>query len=90
MAETSEVIIIGGGIRGAHLAFQWSKQGVKAIVLECNFLATGATGRSSGLVGIHFDLEPESRLTWASFQYFRTGVRWCEGSVALRPLDSFS
>lgn len=71
MAETYDVIIIGGGIHGASLAFHLSKRGVKAIVLERRFLASGATGRSSGLVRMHYDLEPESRLAWASFQYFR-------------------
>ena len=71
MAEVFDVIIVGGGIHGASLAFHLSKRGLKAIVLERRFLASGATGRSSGLVRMHYDLEPESRLAWASFQYFR-------------------
>jgi sarcosine oxidase subunit beta len=75
MAELYDVIIIGGGIHGASLAFHLSKRGVKAIVLERSFLASGATGRSSGLVRMHYDLEPESRLAWASFQYF---LNWSE------------
>ena len=75
MAETYDVIIIGGGIHGASLAFHLSKRGVKTIVLERKFLASGATGRSSGLVRMHYDLEPESRLAWASFQYFHN---WSE------------
>jgi sarcosine oxidase subunit beta len=44
---------------------------IKPILLEKSFLAAGATGRSSGLVRMHYDLEPESRLAWISFQYFR-------------------
>jgi sarcosine oxidase subunit beta len=75
MAEVCDVIIIGCGIHGASLAFHLSKRGVKAIVLERSFLASGATGRSSGLVRMHYDLEPESRLAWASFQYF---INWGE------------
>lgn len=75
MADTYDVIIIGGGIHGTSLAFHLSKRRVKVIVLERNFLASGATGRSSGLVRMHYDLEPESRLAWASFQYFRN---WSE------------
>jgi sarcosine oxidase subunit beta len=75
MAEVYDVIIIGGGIHGASLAFHLGKRGVKPIVLERSFLASGATGRSSGLVRMHYDLEPESRLAWASFQYFRN---WSE------------
>jgi len=75
MTDVYDVIIIGGGIHGASLAFHLSKRGVKVIVLEKRFLSSGATGRSSGLVRMHYDLEPESRLAWASFQYFRN---WTE------------
>jgi sarcosine oxidase subunit beta len=71
MTQTTDVIIIGGGIHGASLAFHLTRRGVKVIVLERNTLASGATSRSSGLVRMHYDLEPESRLAWESFQYFR-------------------
>ncbi|HEY62803.1 MAG TPA: FAD-binding oxidoreductase [Anaerolineae bacterium] len=71
MAQIADVIIIGGGIHGASLAFHLTKRGVKPVILEKNFLASAATGRSSGLVRMHYDLELESRLAWESFQYFR-------------------
>lgn len=73
MAEsrTADAIIIGGGVHGASLAFHLAERGLKPLVLERRFLAAEATGRSSGLVRMHYDLEPESRLAWASFQYFR-------------------
>lgn len=71
MVQTSDVIIIGGGIHGASLAFHLAQMGVKPTVLEKQFIAAGATGRSSGLVRMHYDLEPESRLAWISFEYFR-------------------
>ncbi len=71
MSNTADAIIIGGGIHGASLAFHLGQRGLKALVLEKNVLASGATGRSSGMVRMHYDLEPESRLAWESFQYFR-------------------
>ncbi|MBT3322818.1 MAG: FAD-binding oxidoreductase [Anaerolineae bacterium] len=71
MTNTADAIIIGGGIHGASLAFHLGERGMKSIVLEKNTLASGATGRSSGVVRMHYDLEPESRLAWASFPYFR-------------------
>ncbi len=71
MSNTADVIIIGGGIHGASLAFHLAQRGVKPVVLERRFIASEATGRSSGLVRMHYDLEPESRLAWESFQYFR-------------------
>lgn len=71
MNKSADVIIIGGGIHGASTAFHLAERGMKALVIEKNTLASAATGRSSGLVRMHYDLEPESRLAWASFQYFR-------------------
>jgi len=75
MTETADVILIGGGVHGASLAFHLAKRGLKSVVLEKNFIASGATGRSSGLVRMHYDLEPESRLAWESFKYF---INWAE------------
>ena len=70
MVKTADVIIIGGGIQGASLAFHLSQRNLRTIVLEKSIIAAGATGRSSGLVRMHYDLEPESRLAWESFGYF--------------------
>lgn len=75
MTETADVLIIGGGVHGASLAFHLARRGVKATVLEKNFVGAGATGRSSGLVRMHYDTEVDSRLAWVSFQYFRN---WAE------------
>jgi sarcosine oxidase subunit beta len=71
MSNSVDVIIIGAGVQGASLAYHLAKRGVKVIVLEKQFIAAGATGRSSGLVRMHYDTEVESRLAWVSFQYFR-------------------
>jgi sarcosine oxidase subunit beta len=71
MTQTFDILIIGAGVHGTSLAFHLSKRGVKVAVLEKNFLAAGATGRSSGLVRMHYDLEQEAALAWESFQWFR-------------------
>ena len=75
MDENYDAIIIGGGVHGASTAFHLAQRGLKALVIEKDTLASQATGRSSGLVRMHYDLEPESRLAWASFQYF---YNWAE------------
>jgi sarcosine oxidase subunit beta len=71
MAETFDVIIIGAGVHGASLAFHLAVRGAKPLVLEKSFLAAGATGRSSGLVRMHYDLQVEARLAFASLKYFQ-------------------
>ena len=71
MPEASDVIIIGAGVQGTSLAFHLAQRGVKATVLEKQFVGAGATGRSSGLVRMHYDTEVDARLAWESFQYFR-------------------
>jgi len=75
METTADVIIIGAGIHGTSLAFHLAQRRVDTLVLERRFLAAGATGRSSGLVRMYYDLEPEPRLAWASLPYFRN---WAE------------
>ena len=69
--KTWDAIIIGGGIHGASLAYHLTLEGLKPLVLEKQFIAAGATGRSSGLVRLHYDLELESRLAWISYDYFK-------------------
>jgi len=70
MTNIFDVLIIGGGVHGASLAFHLASRGVKLAVLEKRFIAAGATGRSSGLVRMHYDLEAEARLAHVSFGYF--------------------
>ncbi|MCA9903570.1 MAG: FAD-binding oxidoreductase [Anaerolineae bacterium] len=70
MAQTADVIIIGGGVQGASLAFHLAQRGLDVVVLEKRFVGAGATGRSSGLVRMHYDNEIDSRLAWESFKYF--------------------
>ncbi len=70
MSNTADVVIIGGGVQGASLAFHLAQRSVKVIILEKKFVGAGATGRSSGLVRMHYDNEVDSRLAWESFKYF--------------------
>lgn len=75
MTESADVIVVGAGVQGASLAFHLARRGAHVLVLERGMIAAGATGRSSGFVRMHYDLESESRLAWASFPYFRA---WSE------------
>jgi sarcosine oxidase subunit beta len=84
MSNTADVIIVGGGVHGASLAFHLAQRGVKALVLEKQFIGAGATGRSSGLVRMHYDTQVDSRLAWISFQYFRNWKEMVGGECGFR------
>ncbi len=71
MREAADVIVVGAGVQGASLAFHLARRGARVLVLERETVAAGATGRSSGFVRMHYDLESEARLAWASFPYFQ-------------------
>ncbi len=71
MTTTFDILIIGGGAHGASLAFHLASRGLQVAVLEKRHLAAGATGRSSGLVRMHYDLPEEAALAWESFQWFQ-------------------
>ncbi len=71
MTETADVVVIGAGVQGASLAFHLARRGASVVVVERASVAAGATGRSSGFVRMHYDVEAESRLAWASLPWFR-------------------
>lgn len=70
MTQTADAIIVGAGVQGASLAFHLAERGMRPLVLERATVAAGATGRSSGLVRMHYDVEAEARLAWRSHAYF--------------------
>jgi sarcosine oxidase, subunit beta len=72
MADTADVVVIGGGVNGVSIAHALAARGVRRVVLcEKEALASGASGRSSALVRIHYTNEWDARLAWASFPAFR-------------------
>ncbi len=70
MPQNFDAIIIGAGVMGASIAFHLAERGLKVAILERNVTASGATGHSSGLVRMHYDLAAESELTFASYKNY--------------------
>ncbi len=76
MADTADVIVVGGGVNGTSIAWALASRGVGRVVLcEKGALASGASGRSSALVRMHYTNETDARLAFASFPIFR---HWTE------------
>jgi glycine/D-amino acid oxidase-like deaminating enzyme len=72
MVETADVVVVGGGVNGASIACALAARGVRRVTLvEKTALASGASGRSSALVRMHYTNEWDARLAWASFPVFR-------------------
>src|SRR2546426_7408401 len=72
MADTADVVVVGGGVSGTSIAFALASAGVKRVtLLEKGALASGASGRSSALIRMHYVNEEDARLAWASFPVFR-------------------
>jgi sarcosine oxidase, subunit beta len=71
MVETADVVVVGAGVQGASVAFHLARRGARVVVLERSTIAGGATGRSSGLVRMHYAYESEARLAFASLPCFR-------------------
>lgn len=72
--SAADIIIVGGGVIGVSLAFHLTRlQAGKIVLLERKHLAAGATGKSSGLVRMHYDNPLEAELALKSlptFQHF--------------------
>lgn len=73
MIKTAQVVIIGGGISGVAIAYNLAKKGVKDIVvIEKNYLASGATGRCGAGVRQQWGTEMNCRLAMESIKFFET------------------
>jgi len=75
MSQTYDAIVIGAGVMGASLAFHLAERGFKTAILERKVSASGATGHSSGLVRMHYDLAAESELTFVSYRNYFSNWR---------------
>ena len=71
MDESAEVVIVGGGVMGASIAYHLTTLGVTDIVLlERNELASGSTSRSAGGIRAQFADELNVRIALRSIEEF--------------------
>ncbi len=75
MTETADVLVVGGGVNGASIACALATRGARVALVEKAALASGASGRSSALIRMHYTNEWDARLAWASYPVF---VHWPE------------
>jgi sarcosine oxidase, subunit beta len=72
MTRTADVVVVGGGVNGASIAFALASRGMKRVVLvEKSAVASGASGRSSALVRMHYTNLSDAQLAFVSYPIFR-------------------
>jgi sarcosine oxidase subunit beta len=70
MRRTADVVIVGGGIIGASIAYHLTKKGVRDIVvLERDRLGSGSTGKNAGGIRLQFSSEINVQLSQRSLPH---------------------
>jgi glycine/D-amino acid oxidase-like deaminating enzyme len=71
MRDTADVVIIGGGVMGASIAYQLAVRGTTNVVLlEARKLATEGTGHSGALVRQHYSQDVITKMALRSVEIF--------------------
>jgi glycine oxidase len=65
MPDSTDVVIIGGGVIGCSVAYQLAKLGIKSTVLERAKFAAGESGATAGVVAPLWHLERSSEASFA-------------------------
>src|SRR5207237_9212809 len=70
MRRTADVVIVGGGIIGASIAYHLTKKGVRdVLVLERDRLGSGSTGKNAGGIRLQFSSEINVRVSQRSLPH---------------------
>src|SRR5436309_10441183 len=70
--KTADIVIVGGGVHGASLAYHFARKKAGRIVLiEKKFIASGPTGRSTALVLRFYAMDFFTRTASAAAEMFR-------------------
>lgn len=71
MEQSADIIIIGGGIMGASLAWHLARRGAgQVMLLERDVVGAGASGRTGALLRRHYSNQPEAILAHRSWDTF--------------------
>ena len=70
MAESFDVVVIGGGVTGASAAWQLARRRARVLLLERDQLASGGTGRSTAVIRTHYTHELLARMALEARRFF--------------------
>lgn len=70
--RTADFVIVGAGVMGSSIAFHLARRKAgRIVVVEKEHVGTGASGRSSALIRMHYTFAPEVQLAVKSLQMFQ-------------------
>ena len=70
MKNKADVVIIGGGINGCSLAYNLAKKRVNVVVVEKNYLSSGATGACGAGIRQQWSTKENTKLAIESVKIF--------------------
>ncbi len=73
MSRTADVVVIGGGIQGASVAWHLTRRGVTdVVILEKETLASGCSGRTGGMIRQHYSTDLVTQIAKQGRDFFAT------------------
>jgi sarcosine oxidase subunit beta len=85
--RAADVIIVGGGIMGASLAWQLARRGAgRVTLLERSVIGAGASGKTGALLRRHYSNRPEAILAHRGWQTFAAWPEIVGGEPVHTPL----
>ncbi|MFF2083329.1 NAD(P)/FAD-dependent oxidoreductase [Nocardia sp. NPDC058176] len=86
MIETTEYLIVGGGLEGLAVAWSLADRGATdVLVLERNSLCSGMTGKSSGVVRCHYGTPSLAAMSWYGVGVFQRATEIFGDDMGFRP-----
>ena len=74
MTKTYDAVVVGGGVMGCSILYHLAEmQAGRLLLLERSTIGAGSTGRSSGIIRMHYSTEVNTRMALASQPVF---VNW--------------
>ncbi|MDQ7819658.1 MAG: FAD-binding oxidoreductase [Armatimonadota bacterium] len=67
---TADAVVVGGGVTGTSAAFQLARRGRRVILVERGTVGSGPTGRTAGIIRLHYSYEPLILLAARSREVF--------------------
>ena len=84
MKKKADVVIIGGGVNGTAIAYRLAKAGLDTVVVEKNYLSSGATGKCGAGIRQQWSTPENTELAIQSVKMFEHLSRELEMDIEFR------